>query len=83
MAKGYDNQYKISAVRYYRAHKDLGIKSCAEHMGISRQTLYHWLKEQQDPSLDKEEIARLRQELQNTKETLDILKKAINLIADK
>ena len=83
MAKRYDEQYKVNAVRYYEAHKNLGIKNCSENLGISRQILYHWQKELYDPDADKKEIVRLQKELQSTKETLEVLKKAINMIADK
>ena|GEM_PF-2955268 len=31
MAKHYDKQFKIDAVRYYHDHKDLGLIDCASN----------------------------------------------------
>ena len=36
MAKQHDKQFKIDAVQYYRDHKDLGVRGCAENLGTDR-----------------------------------------------
>ena len=35
----------IDAVQYYQDHKDLGIRGCAENLGIGYSTLTKWLKD--------------------------------------
>ena len=45
MAKHYDKQFKLDAVRYYHDHRDLGLQGCASNLGISQQTLSRWQKE--------------------------------------
>lgn len=39
MAKHFDKQFKIDAVRCYHDHKELGLKGCASDIGISQQSL--------------------------------------------
>ena len=34
MAKQHDKQFKLDAVQYYQDHKDLGLRGCAENLGI-------------------------------------------------
>ncbi|MFR3950286.1 MAG: transposase [Ruminococcus sp.] len=45
MAKQHDKQFKLDAVQYYRDHKNLGIRGCAENLGIGYSTLTKWLKD--------------------------------------
>ena len=45
MAKQHDKQFKLDAVRYYQDHKDLGVRGCAENLGIGYSTLTKWLKD--------------------------------------
>ena len=40
MAKQHDKQFKLDAVQYYENHKDLGVRGCAENLGIGYST---WL----------------------------------------
>ena len=70
MAKQHDKQFKLDAIQYYQDHKDLGVRGCAENLGIGYSTLTKWLKE----------IARLRRELRDAQDALDVLKKAINIL---
>ena len=44
MAKQHDKQFKLDAVQYYEDHKDLGVRGCAENLGIGYSTLTKWLK---------------------------------------
>ena len=43
MAKQHDKQFKLDAVQYYQDHKDLGVRGCAENLGIGYSTLTKWL----------------------------------------
>ena len=77
---------KLDAVQYYQDHKDLGIRGCAENLGIGC-TLTKWLKDFRESgdipvrgsgnyASDKQkEIARLRRELRDAQDALDVLKK--------
>lgn len=93
--KQFDLQFKKDAVRYVQEHSDLSHDQCALNLGIGRSTLARWLKEAKDnegevqfrgsgnysSDLEKEN-AQLRRELKNTKDALDILKKAISILGD-
>lgn len=72
MAKHYDKQFKLDAVQYYHDHKNLGLQGCATNLGISQQTLY--------ASDEAKEIARLKRELRDAQDALEVLKKAINIL---
>jgi len=94
MAKHYDIQFKMDAVQYYHDHKDLGLQGCATNLGISMQTLSRWQKDLKDngtlegrgsgnyASDEAKEIARLKRELRDTKDALDVLKKAISILGE-
>ena len=45
MSKQFDKKFKEDTVRYYFDHKDLGLKGCAEKLGVSRTALSVWVKE--------------------------------------
>ncbi|WP_270841537.1 hypothetical protein [Mediterraneibacter faecis] len=36
MAKHYDKQFKLDAIRYYHDHRELGLQGCASNLGISK-----------------------------------------------
>ena len=90
MAKHYDKQFKLDAIQYYLNHKDLGLKGCASNLGISHQALSRWKKELQSTgniecrgsgnfsSDEEKEIAKLKRELRDAQDALDVLKKAIS-----
>lgn len=92
MAKHYDKQFKLDAIRYYHDHRELGLQGCASNLGISHQTLSRWQKELRDTgdiesrgsgnyaSDEAKEIARLKRELRDAQDALDVLKKAINIL---
>ena len=92
MAKHYDRQFKLDAIQYYHDHRELGLQGCASNLGISHQTLSRWQKELRDNGViesrgsgnyasdEAKEIARLKRELRNTQDALDVLKKAINIL---
>ncbi|BCK00683.1 transposase [Anaerocolumna chitinilytica] len=92
MPKHFDKQFKLDAVQYYHDYKDLGMVGCATNLGISQQTLSRWRKELRETgdiesrgsgnytSDEEKEIARLKRELRDTQDALDVLKKAISIL---
>ena len=92
MAKQHDKQFKLDAVQYYEDHKDLGIQGCAGNLGIGYSTLNKWMKDLHksgDISVrgsgnyateEQKEIARLKRQLRDAEDALDVLKKAINIL---
>lgn len=94
MAKHFDKEFKTNAVRYYHEHRDLGLAGSAANLGICQQTLSRWQKELQDngdfigrgsgnyASEEEKENARLRRELRDTKDALEVLKKAISILGE-
>ena len=80
MAKQHDKQFKLDAVQYYQDHKDLGVRGCAENLGIGYNTLTKWLKDFRESgdipvrgsgnyaSDEQKEIARLRRELRDAQD---------------
>ena len=87
MPKRHDKQPKSDTIQYYVDHKDLGVRGCAENLGIGYSTLTKWLKNFRESgdipvrgsgnyaSDEQKEIARLQRELRDTQDTLNILKK--------
>lgn len=93
MATQYTEDFKKDAVRYWKEHSELGLGKCARNLGISKSALSIWRKAYEDhdgtiptrgrgnfESDDAKEIARLRKELRDTQDALDILKKAIGIL---
>jgi len=92
MAKQHNKQFKLDAVQYYLDHKELGMRGCAENLGVGNSTLGTWMKEYRESgdieargsgnysSDEQKEIARLKRELRDTKDALDVLKKAISIL---
>lgn len=92
MAKQHDKQFKLDAVRYYDEHKDLGLRGCADNLSIGYSTLGKWNKELRNTgeiksrgsgnygSDESKEIMRLKRELRDTQDALDVLKKAIGIL---
>ena len=93
MAKQYTEEFKKDAVEYWRNHSDLGISKCAKNLGIGKSTLSTWAKDYDNndgsvptrgrgnfESDEAKEIARLKKELRDTQDALNILKKAIGIL---
>ncbi|KAB1438035.1 transposase [Candidatus Galacturonibacter soehngenii] len=89
----YTEEFKKDAVRYWKEHPELGIAKCAKNLGVGKSTLSTWgtafdSNEGTIPtrgrgnyeSDEAKEIARLRRELRDTQDALDILKKAISIL---
>lgn len=87
MAKHYDKQFKLDAVQYYHDHKTSGLQGCATNSGINQKTLSRWQKELRETgdiesrgsgnyaSDEAKEIARLKRELRDAQDALEVLKK--------
>lgn len=95
MAKGtkYSQQFKEDAVRYRKDHPELTLRKAAGNLGISESALKNWMKSSKEhegavptrgsgnyASDEAKEIARLQRELRDTKDALEILKKAIRIL---
>src|SRR5699024_3468132 len=92
----FDNEFRNNAVQYAKEHKNLSRKECAMNLGIGESTLARWLREARQSdngsiemrgtgkfeSHEAKEIARLKRELRDTKDALEILKKAIGILGD-
>ena len=78
-------QFKEDAVRYRKDHPELTVQKAAENLGISESALKNWMKaarENEDSvptrgtgnysSDEAKEIARLKRELRDTKDALEI-----------
>lgn len=93
MAIQYTEEFKKDAVIYWQEHSELGINKCAKNLGISKSALSNWTKSYREnegaiptrgrgnfQSDEVKEIARLKKELRDTQDALDILKKAISIL---
>ena len=93
MANQYTEDFKKDAVRYWKEHPDLGIAQCAKNLGIAKSTLSHWgsLFSEHEGNVptrgrgnfesdEAKEMARLRKQLRDTQDALEILKKAISIL---
>lgn len=95
MAKGtkYSQEFKGDAVRYRLEHSDIALRKCAENLGISESALKKWIRAAKEhegsvptrgsgnyASDEAKEIARLQRELRDTKDALEVLKKAIGIL---
>ncbi len=74
MATQYTEEFKNDAVRYWKEHPGFGIAKCAKSLGISKTALSNCRK-----MYDAKELVRLRKELRDTQDALDILKKATGM----
>lgn len=95
MAKGtnYTQQFKEDAVQYRKDHPELTLRKAAENLGISESALKSWTRLSKEnvgtvptrgsgnyASDEAKEIARLQRELRDTKDALEVLKKAIGIL---
>jgi len=91
--KQFTKQFKLDAVKYRKEHPDLTSVECAKNLGIGTSTLAKWESQFRDnsgdipvrgsgnyESDDAKEIARLKRELRDAQDALDVLKKAIGIL---
>ena len=48
MSRQYDKQFKEDEVKYYLEHKELGLKKCAENLGVNKTALSDWERTARD-----------------------------------
>ena len=86
-------QFKLDAVNYRNEHPDLTQVECAKNLGIAISTLAKWESQFRNndgdipvrgsgnyQSDDAKEITRLKRELRDAQDALDVLKKAISIL---
>ena len=91
--KQHDKQFKLDALKYVREHPDLTQEECCKNLGIGLSTLSRWKQqyEKNDGDIpvrgsgnyasdEQKEIARLKRELRDAQDALDVLKKAIGIL---
>lgn len=91
--KQHTKQFKLDAVNYRKEHPDLTQVECAKNLGIGVSTLARWETQYRDSDGDipvrgsgnyasdeEKEIARLKRELRDAQDALDVLKKAISIL---
>ena len=94
-SKQHTKQFKLDAVNYRKEHPDLTQVECAKNLGIGVSTLSRWETQFRDNSGDipvrgsvnyssdeAKEIARLKRELRDAQDALDVLKKAIGILGN-
>lgn len=93
--KRYTDDFKRDAIRYLDEHPEMTRIQVAQYLGIPKDTLYGWTKTAyrnklfgtSDPvpapkTEQDREIERLKRELRDAKDALEILKKAISILND-
>ena len=90
----YTKEFKESAIELYRS-SGKSAKDVADGLGISRENLSRWLRESEEGEKNSirvfpgqgnprdEELAKLRKEVADLRETNEILKKAMAIFAVK
>lgn len=89
----HDREFKINAVRYVDEHPDLTLEQCAKNLGVGTSTIARWKNQYQKngknipvrgsgnyASDEQKEIARLKRQLRNAEDAIDVLKKAISIL---
>ncbi len=89
-------QFKLDAIRYRQEHPDLTQIEAAKNLGIGLSTLARWEAQFRNSGGDipvrgsgnyssdeAKEIARLKRELRDALDALDVLKKAISILGKK
>jgi len=86
----YNREFKESAIELYQRHsEEKSAKEVAEELGISPENLRRWIREREEGEKNgltvfpgqgnprDEEVARLKKEVADLRETNEILKKAM------
>ena len=92
-SKQHDKAFKLDALKYVREHPDLTQEECCKNLGIGLSTLSRWKAQYEEhdgdipvrgsgnyASDEQKEIARLKRELCDAQDALDVLKKAIGIL---
>lgn len=91
--KQHTKQLKLDAVNYRKGHPVLTQPECAKNLGIGISILARWEAQYRDSDSDipvrrsknysfdeEKEIARLKRELRDAQDALEVLKKAISIL---
>lgn len=90
--QAFTNEFKQGVVQYVTDHPDESKLAVAKRFGIADSTVHKWIKNANNngtinsrgsgnySSDEAEEIARLKKELRDTQDALDVLKKAIGIL---
>lgn len=91
----YTAEFKRDALKYAEDHPNLTNHEIAEYLGVPYHTLYGWIKADRRKQRagngepikgnltdEEKEIIRLKKELRDTQDALEILKKAISILGD-
>ena len=89
----FNDEFKQGVVDYVLQHPEESKLSVAKKFGIADSTIHKWMKDAKNndnkiesrgsgnfASDEAKEIARLKKELKDTQDALDILKKAIGIL---
>ena len=89
----FPDEFKEEVVRYALAHPDESIKSIIKKFDIPESSFYKWKRQYtkndgeintrgsgNHSSDEAKEIARLKKELRDTQDALEVLKKAIGIV---
>ena len=92
-SKQHDKEFKLDALKYVKEHPDLTQEECYKNLGIGLSTLSRWKTQYEEhdgdiptrgsgnyASDEQKEIARLKRELRDAQDALDVLKKAIGIL---
>lgn len=94
MARQYTEEFKKNAIQYLNDHPELDKRKAAEYLGVPYDTMYGWYKKARRESVPEaydeqgnltdaeKENLRLRRELRDAKDALEILKKAIGILGN-
>ena len=91
----FTDEFKQGVVDYVLDHPNESKVAVSKKFGVADSTVHKWLKEAKNnngtinsrgsgnySSDEAKEIARLKKELKDTKDALDVLKKAIGILGD-
>ena len=89
----FDDEFKQGVVDYVNQHPEESKVSIAKRFGIADSTIHKWIKDANNngnkiesrgsgnfSSDEAKEIARLRKELKDTQDALEVLKKVIGIL---
>ena len=92
--KQFTKEFKADAVKYYQ-ESDLSLEAVAKKLNIGMSTLQRWVKEYttngnqvqfigsgKRKTPEELEIAKLKRELRDAEDALEILKKAMGILTD-
>lgn len=93
--RSFTQEFKDDAVRYRKDHPDLSLQNVASNLGVSVSALRRWVSSTNTETGEVEmrgsgnyasdeakEIARLKRELRDKEDALEILKKAIGILGN-